>query len=55
MVTKALPKNKYQKIVTSVNDIIEDFKKTGKYSASFLRDLKEGLYDLKASKAWKSK
>ena len=39
----------------SVNDIVENFKKTGKYSVAFLRDLKDGLSDLQKSKAWKSK
>ena len=52
MVTKITAKNKYQK---SVSDIVTNFKKTGKYSTAFLRDLKDGLSDLQKSKVWKSK
>ncbi len=51
MNTKASNKKKN----TPIADIVESFKKTGKYSAAFLRDLKEGLVDLQNSKAWKSK
>ncbi len=42
----------FQKIKSEpVNEIVEDFKKTGLYSQPFLRDLKEGLE--KSSKARK--
>ena len=33
-----------------INDIVSNFKKTGKYSMAFLRDLKDGLSDLQKSK-----
>lgn len=52
MSIKITSKNKYQK---PVSDIVANFKKTGKYSTAFLRDLKDGLSDLQKSKAWKSK
>lgn len=44
-----------KKVNISVNNIVEKFRKTGKYSVAFLRDLKDGLSDLQKSKAWKSK
>ena len=47
MNTKITSKNKYKR---SINDIVDNFKKTGKYSVGFLRDLKEGLFDLQKSK-----
>ena len=49
---KVISKNKYAK---SIEDVVANFKKTGKYSVAFLRDLKDGLSDLQKSKAWKSK
>ena len=38
-----------------IETVVEDFRKTGKYSKAFLTDLKDGLHDLRNSKAWKSK
>ena len=43
------------KIKDPINKIVDNFKKTGKYSSAFLRDLKEGLVDLEKSRVWKSK
>jgi hypothetical protein len=39
----------------TVADVVANFAKTKKYSSGFLNDLKEGLTDLRKSKAWKSK
>lgn len=47
--------SKKQRVNNPVTDIVENFRKTGKYSVAFLRDLKDGLSDLQKSKAWKSK
>ena len=48
MNVKVTSKNKY---VKSIDDVVANFKKTGKYSAAFLRHLKDGLSDLQKSKA----
>ncbi len=37
-----------------IKEVVNNFEKTGKYSKDFLKDLKEGLTDLRKSKAWKS-
>jgi hypothetical protein len=55
MTTKIGTKNKYNRANTAIDNIIANFRKTGKYSVAFLRDLREGLSDLKKSKAWKLK
>lgn len=36
-----------------IKEVVKNFEKTGKYSKGFLRDLKEGLTDLRKSKSWK--
>lgn len=55
--------NAYNKIaalfaLTAVNkpvkEVVANFEKTGKYSTAFLKDLKDGLTDLRRSKQWKS-
>ena len=42
-------------IETPVDDVVSNFRQTGKYSEGFLNDLSGGLNDLKKSKLWKSK
>ncbi len=42
-------------VETPISDVVSNFKQTGKYSHTFLTDLKDGLNDLRKSKAWKSK
>ena len=54
----------YQKIASNfasqviekpVFSIMENFRNTGKYNEKFLRDLEDGLQDLRKSKVWKLK
>ncbi|MCC6198811.1 hypothetical protein IT401_01175 [Candidatus Nomurabacteria bacterium] len=42
-------------IAMPVEQVVEEFRQTKKYSEPFLADLKDGLKDLRKSKAWKSK
>ena len=44
-----------QIIEKPISEVVENFRATRKYSKTFLSDLKEGLSDLRKSKAWKSK
>jgi hypothetical protein len=50
-----IPKTSTSKTANPINLIVDNFKKTGKYSSAFLLDLKEGLIDLEKSRIWKSK
>ena len=54
----------YQKIASNfasqviekpVSSIIANFRNTGRYNENFLKDLEDGLQDLRKSRVWKSK